>query len=86
MTGENVDIHTLERKDLIAGVIAKHKRFIEEYAEEFKELDNMTFTEYAEEKNIPESIQNDFYAPLIKTVTFMDPSEVSAGQYLYSEN
>lgn len=39
MTGENVEIHTLERKDLIAGVIAKHKRFIEEYAEEFKELD-----------------------------------------------
>ena len=39
MTGENVEIHTLERKDLIAGVIAKHKRFIEEYAEEFKDLD-----------------------------------------------
>ena len=54
--------------------------------EEFKELDSMTFSEYAEDKKIPESIQNDFYAPLIKTVTFMDPSEVSAGQYLYSEN
>jgi hypothetical protein len=39
VTGENVEIHTLERKDLMAGVIAKHKRFIEEYAEEFKELD-----------------------------------------------
>ena len=39
MTGENVEIRTLERKDLIDGVIAKHKRFIEEYAGEFKELD-----------------------------------------------
>ncbi|MHA2024502.1 MAG: FAD-dependent oxidoreductase [Candidatus Thorarchaeota archaeon] len=54
--------------------------------EEFKELDSMTFSEYAEDKKIPESIQNDFYDPLIKTVTFMDPSEVSAGQYLYSEH
>lgn len=54
--------------------------------DEFKELDKMTFTEYAEDKKIPESIQNDFYAPLIKTVTFMSPDEVSAGQYLYSEN
>ncbi|MBW6470900.1 MAG: hypothetical protein K0A90_06740 [Methanosarcinaceae archaeon] len=39
MTGENVEIRTLERKDLINGVIAKHKRFIEEYKGEFKELD-----------------------------------------------
>ena len=39
MTGENVEIRTLERKDLIDGVIAKHKRFIEEYTGEFKELD-----------------------------------------------
>ncbi|MDF1533655.1 MAG: hypothetical protein P1P69_04030 [Methanosarcinaceae archaeon] len=39
MTGENVEIRTLERKDLINGVIAKHKRFIEEYTGEFKELD-----------------------------------------------
>ena len=39
MTGENVEIRTLERKDLIDGVIAKHKRFIEEYIGEFKELD-----------------------------------------------
>ncbi|MDO9518019.1 MAG: hypothetical protein Q7J10_08240 [Methanosarcinaceae archaeon] len=39
MTGENVKINTLERKDLIDGVIAKHKRFIEEYTGEFKELD-----------------------------------------------
>ena len=54
--------------------------------EEFKELDNMTFSEYAEDKKIPESIQNDFYDPLIRTVTFMKPSEVSAGQYLYSEH
>ncbi|MFX1482476.1 MAG: FAD-dependent oxidoreductase [Promethearchaeota archaeon] len=54
--------------------------------EEFKELDSMTFTEYAQEKGIPESIQNDFYDPLIRTVTFMKPSEVSAGQYLYSEH
>ena len=54
--------------------------------DEFKELDKMTFTEYAEDKKIPESIQNDFYGPLIKTVTFMSPNEVSAGQYLYSEH
>ena len=54
--------------------------------DEFKELDNMTFTEYAEDKKIPEKIQSEFYDPLIKTVTFMDPSEVSAGQYLYSEH
>ncbi len=54
--------------------------------EEFKELDKMTFSEYAEDKGIPESIQNDFYDPLIRTVTFMEPSEVSAGQYLYSEH
>ncbi len=54
--------------------------------EEFKELDKMTFTEYAEDKKIAESIQNEFYEPLIKTVTFMNPDEVSAGQYLYSEH
>jgi zeta-carotene desaturase/15-cis-phytoene desaturase len=54
--------------------------------EEFKELDSMTFSEYAEDRKIPESIQNDFYDPLIRTVTFMEPSEVSAGQYLYSEH
>jgi len=54
--------------------------------EEFKELDSMTFSEYADDKNIPESIQKDFYDPLIRTVTFMEPSEVSAGQYLYSEH
>jgi 15-cis-phytoene desaturase len=53
--------------------------------EEFLELDKMTFTQYAEEKGIPESIQKDFYDPLIRTVTFMTPDEVSAGQYLYSE-
>lgn len=39
MTGENVEIRTLERNDLMAGVITKHKRFIEEYTGEFKELD-----------------------------------------------
>jgi len=54
--------------------------------EDFKELDKMTFSEYAEDKNIPETIQNEFYDPLIRTVTFMEPSEVSAGQYLYSEH
>lgn len=54
--------------------------------EEFKELDSMTFTDYAEDQNIPEDIQQEFYAPLIKTVTFMQPEEVSAGQYLYSEH
>lgn len=54
--------------------------------EEFRELDNMTFSEYANDKKIPETIQNEFYDPLIRTVTFMDPSEVSAGQYLYSEH
>ncbi|MFW9964820.1 MAG: FAD-dependent oxidoreductase, partial [Candidatus Sifarchaeia archaeon] len=54
--------------------------------EEFKELDNMTFTEYAEDKNIAETIQSEFYEPLIKTVTFMHPDDVSAGQYLYSEH
>jgi 15-cis-phytoene desaturase len=53
---------------------------------EFQELDQMTFKEYADEKKIPESIQNDFYEPLIKTVAFMKPDEVSAGQYLYSEH
>ncbi|MFX0106981.1 MAG: FAD-dependent oxidoreductase [Candidatus Hodarchaeota archaeon] len=52
--------------------------------EEFMELDKMTFTEYAEDK-IPEDIVRDFYEPLIRTVTFMTPEEVSAGQYLYSE-
>ena len=51
---------------------------------DFLELDKMTFTEYAEDK-IPEDILTNFYDPLIRTVTFMDPSEVSAGQYLYSE-
>ncbi|MFW9926074.1 MAG: FAD-dependent oxidoreductase [Candidatus Thorarchaeota archaeon] len=54
--------------------------------EEFRELDKMTFSEYAEDKKIPETIQNEFYDPLIRTVTFMNPSEVSAGQYLYSEH
>jgi 15-cis-phytoene desaturase len=53
---------------------------------DFQELDQMTFKEYADEKKIPESIQNDFYDPLIRTVTFMRPDEVSAGQYLYSEH
>jgi protoporphyrinogen oxidase len=53
--------------------------------EDFLDLDKMTFTQYAEEKGIPESIQQDFYDPLIRTVTFMTPDEVSAGQYLYSE-
>ena len=54
--------------------------------EEFKELDSMTFSDYAEDSNIPETIQQNFYEPLIKTVTFMQPDEVSAGQYLYSEH
>ncbi|MHA2189719.1 MAG: FAD-dependent oxidoreductase [Candidatus Thorarchaeota archaeon] len=54
--------------------------------EEFKELDKMTFTQYAEEKGIPQNIVDDFYDPLIRTVTFMKPDEVSAGQYLYSEH
>ncbi|MHA2379809.1 MAG: FAD-dependent oxidoreductase [Candidatus Thorarchaeota archaeon] len=52
--------------------------------EDFLELDKMTFTEYAEGK-IAETILRDFYEPLIRTVTFMTPEEVSAGQYLYSE-
>jgi protoporphyrinogen oxidase len=52
--------------------------------EDFLELDRMTFAEYAEDK-IPETIVRDFYDPLIRTVTFMTPEEVSAGQYLYSE-
>ncbi|MGP8337100.1 MAG: hypothetical protein ACT6FC_02580 [Methanosarcinaceae archaeon] len=39
MIGKSVDISSLERKDLIAGVIAKHKRFIDEYNGEFNELD-----------------------------------------------
>jgi len=52
--------------------------------EDFLELDKMTFAEYAEDK-IPETIVRDFYDPLIRTVTFMTPEEVSAGQYLYSE-
>ncbi|MFW9933020.1 MAG: FAD-dependent oxidoreductase [Candidatus Thorarchaeota archaeon] len=51
---------------------------------DFLDLDKMTFAEYAEEK-IPEDILSNFYDPLIRTVTFMDPAEVSAGQYLYSE-
>ncbi|MCK5238232.1 MAG: FAD-dependent oxidoreductase [Candidatus Thorarchaeota archaeon] len=51
---------------------------------DFLELDNMTFAEYAEDK-IPEAIYEDFYDPLIRTVAFMKPEEVSAGQYLYSE-
>ncbi len=51
---------------------------------DFLELDKMTFAEYAEDK-IPENIVKDFYDPLIRTVTFMTPEEVSAGQYLYSE-
>lgn len=52
--------------------------------EDFLELDKMTFAEYAEGK-IPENIVKDFYDPLIRTVTFMTPEEVSAGQYLFSE-
>ncbi|MFW9907590.1 MAG: FAD-dependent oxidoreductase [Candidatus Thorarchaeota archaeon] len=52
--------------------------------ENFLELDKMTFSEYAED-HIPESIQENFYDPLIRTVTFMKPDQVSAGQYLYSE-
>lgn len=52
--------------------------------EDFLELDKMTFAEYAED-NISETIVRDFYDPLIRTVTFMTPEEVSAGQYLYSE-
>ncbi len=52
--------------------------------QDFLELDKMTFAEYAED-NIPEDIVTNFYDPLIRTVTFMEPSEVSAGQYLYSE-
>lgn len=51
---------------------------------DFLELDKMTFAEYAQE-NIPESVYDNFYDPLIRTVTFMKPDEVSAGQYLYSE-
>ncbi len=39
MSGKNVNISSLERNDLIAGVIAKHKRFIDEYNGEFNELD-----------------------------------------------
>jgi len=39
VTSINVNISTLERKDLIACVIAKHKRFIDEYTGEFNELD-----------------------------------------------
>ncbi len=52
--------------------------------DDFLELDKMTFAEYAEEK-VPHDILANFYDPLIRTVTFMDPTEVSAGQYLYSE-
>jgi len=52
--------------------------------EDFLELDKMTFAEYAQD-NVPESIYENFYDPLIRTVTFMKPDEVSAGQYLYSE-
>ncbi len=52
--------------------------------EDFMELDKMTLAEYAEDK-IPENILNDFYEPLVRTVTFMTSDEVSAGQYLYSE-
>ncbi len=52
--------------------------------DDFLELDKMTFAEYAEDK-IPETIYENFYDPLIKTVTFMQPDEVSAGQYLYAE-
>jgi len=57
---------------------------IQRKPEEFMELDKMTFGEYAEE-NIPENILADFYDPLIRTSTFMTPDEISAGQYLYSE-
>ncbi len=52
--------------------------------EDFMELDKMTFAEYAED-NVSESIMENFYEPLIRSVTFMTPEEVSAGQYLYSE-
>lgn len=52
--------------------------------EDFLELDKMTFAEYAKD-NIPEAIYENFYDPLIRTVTFMKPDKVSAGQYLYSE-
>ena len=52
--------------------------------EEFIELDNMTFAEYAEDK-MSEEVLNDFYDPLVRTTTFMTPQEVSAGQYLQSE-
>ncbi|MDF1538917.1 MAG: NAD(P)/FAD-dependent oxidoreductase [Candidatus Thorarchaeota archaeon] len=51
---------------------------------DFLALDKMTFEEYAQDK-IPESIYENFYDPLIRTVTFMKPKDVSAGQYLYSE-
>lgn len=40
MDDEKVAISTLGKKDLIAGVIQKHKRFLEEYKAEFEELDD----------------------------------------------
>lgn len=36
---EKVAISTLNKKDLIAGAIQKHKRFLDEYTAEFEELD-----------------------------------------------
>ena len=39
MDDEKVAISTLDKKDLIAGAIQKHKRFLEEYTTEFEELD-----------------------------------------------
>jgi len=36
---ENIEITTLERKDLITGAIQKHKRFLDEFTAEFNGLD-----------------------------------------------
>jgi 15-cis-phytoene desaturase len=69
-----------ERRKL--GALVKEN--LERKEEDFLNLDKMTFAEYAEDK-IPEDILENFYDPLIRTVTFMKPDEVSAGQYLYSE-
>lgn len=38
-SGENEKIDTLGRDELIAGVIQKHKRLLDEYSTEFEELD-----------------------------------------------
>ena len=38
-SGENEKIKTLGRQELIAGVIQKHKRLLDEYSTEFEELD-----------------------------------------------